>query len=197
MKKISLLATSALLTSSLYGAGFYVGAGIGSGTGTQTRDYSTGGSFETQYDVTSTTVKFGVITATNNRMELSINAITADRTGGNIFFQNTDDTESSEFTGFDLDYLITIGDNKMFAPYIGLGFGIYDNGDVHGVNTSTGTTETATGVALNAGVGVLYAPIENFELEAAYKYKTMSWNLSDPDMSEDMTQLYFGANFKF
>ncbi len=177
---------------------YYVGMGIGSGSGTQTRDYDSGDSYTTDYDTSSTTIKFGWIYNSGNRFEISVNNISADRTGGNTFYQNDNSSDTdSEFTGYDLDYLFVWGEDSKLKPYLDLGMGVYKNDEITGYDSSSGDVETATGLALNYGVGLFYDITENIELEAAYKGKHISWNLENPDTSESITFLYTGINYKF
>ncbi|MDB4257389.1 porin family protein [Arcobacteraceae bacterium] len=186
--------TSAVADDSKY----YVGFGLNNGSGTQTRTYSSVGEYETNYDTSSKNIKFGFLLQSKDRMEISIDTIAADYTDGNSFnLSNTLFDKSSEFTGFNLDYLLMFNGDEKLKPYIDLGFGIYNNKEITGINSSTGNTDTATGLALNFGVGLVYGITDNFELETSYKMKGISWNLENPDVSEKISMSYIGANFKF
>ena len=202
MKK-SLGLASLLLAGSLYGASedagkWYVGFGTTSGSGTQTREYSTGGSYSTEYDTSGSGIKIGKVLANENRFEFSINTIEAEYTEGNYFNANvTSGDTTSEFTGYDFDWLITIGENKKLLPYIDLGFGIYNNDEIRGYASGSNTEESATGFALNLGLGLISELTENIEIEGAYKTKSIGWNLANPDVSEDISYLYLGLNLKF
>ncbi len=202
MIKKSLIVASLLLAgTSVFAADtnkFYIGAGVNSGSGTQTRSYSSGGEYETEYDASSTNIKFGFLLNSGNRMEIGIETITADKSGGNNFNANTTSGDtSSEFTGYNLDYLIMFNGKEKLKSYIDLGFGIYKNDEITGYNSSTGSAETATGIALNLGAGLVFGITDNIEIEGAYKMKSISWNLENPDTSEKINMLYIGANIKF
>jgi hypothetical protein len=180
----------------------YLGFGLSSGSGTQTRDYTStyytqGGTYETEYDASGKTIKLGYIFESKNRFEFSISSFDAKRTAGQTFNMNTNDVQNSKFTGYDLDWLFTFRNKEALQPYLGLGFGVYKNNDIDGYNTTTGNSDTATGLALNLMGGATYHFNDTFELEAAYKSKYIGWNLENPDMKENIGSLYFGANIKF
>lgn len=175
----------------------YIGFGTTSGSGTQTRDYNTGNSFETEYDTSSNVYKIGWILSSKNRVELSIDNVEAERTGGNPFVANTNSSDTtSEFKGYNIDFLFTLGNSDTILPYIDLGFGSYKNDEIRGLNSS-GNMESASAISLNLGVGTFVSLTENFELEAAYKMKRMNWNLDNPDVTENFKYVYLGANLKF
>lgn len=178
----------------------YVGLGVSSGSGTQTREYSypfTSGTYTTDYDTTGKTVKIGYIFESKNRFEFSVSSFDAKRTSGNSFAMNTNDKQNSKFVGYDLDWLFTFRNKESLQPYLGLGFGLYKNNDIDGYNTTTGKSDTATGLALNLLAGATYHFDDTFELEAGYKSKYIGWNLENPDMKENIGAFYIGANFKF
>ena len=202
MLKKSLMVASLLLagTSSVAKdtSKYYIGIGINSGSGIQTRSYSSGGEYETEYDASSTNIKFGFLRSDGNRWEINVDTIAADKTGGSTFNANTTSNDtSSEYSGYNLDYLIMFNGEEKLKPYIDLGFGIYNNDEITGYNSSTGTAETATGFALNIGAGLVYAVTNNIEIEGTYKMKSISWNLENPDTSEKINMMYIGTNIKF
>jgi len=177
---------------------YYVGIGLNIGSGTQTREYSSGGEYETEYDASSTNIKFGFLKSNGNRLEISIEKISADQTGGNAF--NANDTfgdKTSEFIGYNLDYLFVFNSENKLKPYVDLGLGVYKNDEISGYNTSTGDPDTATGIAVNLGAGLIYGITDNIEIESAYKIKSIAWNLDNPDTREIINMMYIGANIKF
>ncbi len=180
----------------------YLGFGLSKGSGTQTREYANTyytypGTYTTDYDASGKTLKLGYIFESKNRFEFSISTFDAKRTAGNSFAMNTNDTQNSKFVGYDLDWLFTFRNKEALQPYLGVGFGIYKDNDIDGYNTTTHSTETVTGLALNLMGGATYHFNDTFELEAAYKSKYIGWNLENPDMKENIGSLYFGANIKF
>lgn len=178
----------------------YVGFGLSNGSGTQTREYSypyTAGTYTTDYDASGKTVKIGYIFESKNRFEFSISSIDAKRTAGNNFAMNTTDTQNSKYTGYDFDWLFTFRNKEPLQPYLGVGFGVYKNDDIHGYNTTTGNADTATGLAFNLMGGATYHFDDTFELEAGLKSKYIGWNLENPNMHESIGSLYIGANIKF
>lgn len=193
---ITLFIGSSLVASESYK--YYVGAGFSTGSGSQTRFYSSGSEFETEYDSSATALKIGMKLKNGNRVELSFNNISADKTEGNTFFQNIDSSDtSSEYGGYDFDYLLLFSKSEPLRPYLTVGFGLYDNNEITGYNSTTGEADTASGFALNFGAGILFSITTNIELEASYKIKTISWNLENPDTSEQINALYLGANLRF
>jgi len=192
---ITLFIGSSLVASESYK--YYVGAGFSTGSGSQTRSYSSGGEAETEYDSSATALKIGMKLKNGNRVELSFDNISADRTGGNTFVHNIDSSDtSSEYSGYGFDYLLLFSKSEPLRPYLTVGFGLYKNNEITGYNTS-GEADTASGFALNFGAGVLFSITTNIELEASYKIKAISWNLEDPDTSEQINALYLGANLRF
>jgi len=193
---ISLLAVTSATATDINK--YYIGFGLNSGSGTQTRTYYSGTEYDTEYDASSTNIKFGFLRSDGNRWEIGIETISADKTGGNTFNANsTRGDTSSEYTGYNLDYLIMFNDEEKLKPYIDLGFGIYKNDEIIGYDSSTGTAESATGLALNLGAGIVYGITDNIEIEGAYKMKSIGWNLVSPETSEKINMLYIGANIKF
>ena len=200
LKKSLIAASICLATTSAVAStnNYYIGVGVNGGSGTQTRTYSSGGEYETEYDASSANIKFGFLLNSGNRFEINIDSITADRTGGNTFFANTNSSDvDSEYVGYNFDYLIMFNGENKLKPYMDLGLGVYNNDEITGYNTSTGEAETATGLALNLGLGLTYSITSNIEVESAYKFKAISWNLDDPDTSEEISSIYVGVNFKF
>jgi len=200
MIKKSLIAASLLLasTSAFAQSKYYVGVGINTGSGTQTRSYASGGEYETEYDASSTNIKFGLIKPSGNRLEFTIETIAADRTGGNAFVQNVNHSDTtSEYVGYNFDYLFVFNAEDSLKPYIDLGVGLYKNDEITGYSATTGEAETASGIALNLGAGLLYGVTDNIEVETAYKMKSISWNLENPDTSETINMIYLGVNLTF
>jgi hypothetical protein len=176
----------------------YVGFGIGTGSGEQTRDWSypLSGTFTTEYDAKSTSFKFGHIFESKNRFELSYNIIKADATKG-TFAMNTTNTKSSTYKGFDFDWLFTFRNQEVLQPYLLVGFGLYNNDDIDGYNANTGKADTARAFSFNYGAGFNYMLGESAELEVAYKGKSLAWNMENPDISDKLGVLYLGVNYKF
>lgn len=186
----------------------YIGINMTSGLGTQTRNYSssyinnyyeqnTNGSAETEYDISGINLKVGFITKRKDRIEISFSSITATKLNGDNFNINTNDTQKSKLTGIDMDYLLTIGENKMILPYLSLGYGVYKNNDIDGYNLNTGEKTTATGLSLNIGAGLISEIVRNIELEVSYRIKRISYNIDDPDIKESIKMAYLGINFIF
>lgn len=199
--KINVLLSSLILTIGINANAsdnnIYFGYDKEFGSGSQTRTYDAGGVNETEYDTSANRFKLGFILESQNRFEISINNISAEYTSGKTFNANqTVGDRSSEFSGFDLDWLFTIGENKTVLPYIDLGFGIYNNDEIKGTNNS-GDVESATALAFNLGLGLISEVNDNFELEIGYKYKGLAWNLEDPTVKESIRYFYFGGNVKF
>lgn len=178
----------------------YFGFGIGSGSGSQNMkmdNYYYTGSYETNYDSKTTTFKIGHIFPSKNRFELSFNKINASAINGEYFLLNETDYENSTYTGFDLDWLLTLSTNKYIQPYLMIGFGFYSNDDIHGYRYDTGEEDITRALALNGGIGFNYIISNIVDLEVAYKIKSMSWNIEEPDIDDRVNSLYVGMNLKF
>ncbi len=165
-------------STALFGAGmkdWYVGAGLIGGTGS----FEYTGSAADYDSIGGIDIKFGVIRDNDNRFEFSRTAITAES-----------GTTETKYKGTDFDYIWTanLNGDSFFLPFITAGFGSYD------VETST---TTASGFAINAGVGFYLLLEYDLEIEVAVKQKNIAWEASGIDVTTKFKRNYVGIKYKF
>ena len=184
MKILKNLVLAGLLSTGVYAEDMYIGVGVMTGSGTQTLKYN-GTTYTADYDTSATSIKFGYITEDNNRMEFAINKFDLEGTKGG----------TDTYTGWDFNYLWSFLDGNLH-PYLGLGIGMYTSDKMEG-ETESGDTENATALALVGSIGLVYSINKSVEIETGYKFHSLAWNYADVDLTDDFSNLYVGANFKF
>ena len=187
MKKFSKICLAALLSGGIaYAANnSYIGFGGMIGNGTQSVTYN-GDTDSANYNMSGMGFKFGVITKSKNRVEFSLNQLDGHNENG-----------SDTYTGFEMNYLITFMNEHSFNPYVGLGVGYYVSKNMIGTDVDTGKEEHAKSVSLGCSVGLIYNLTDKIEIESALQYRHLSWNFVNYDVTDDIKNLYVGANYKF
>lgn len=195
MKKSLLLASFLFGASSVYAANagsFFVGASIGSGSGDI--EFTGAGDVTIDFDTSSTAFKAGFILENENRIVFSYETITTELDGWTLFGQTEPDN-----TGYNLDYQITLPMNNI-TPYFSLGLGSYE---FDGSESYSTDGSALTGLSYNYGVGVSVMIIPNFELEASYNGKIISWddiqysNSTTDEVTTNLSQFNVGVNILF
>jgi len=149
---------------------FYVGMGMVSGSGEFSADFGSA-----DYDSSSLPLKIGYMTKSDNRVEFSLDSSEHEFRG-----------YTGDVSGWNLDWNFTYPEHKLgdvVTPYWTIGFGSYDFED------------EVKGNSINYGIGALYDINKNIEVEASYKFKTISWDEDNADSKE--TAMYLGLNYKF
>jgi len=101
-----------------------------------------------------------------------------------------------EKIGFNLELLKAFDWDIYVYPFFKAGFGAgYLKTDADIVNQSL------TYGSWNLGTGIFIPYNESFDIELAYEYKTLSYQKTDPALtqspSSDLNSIYFGVNFRF
>ena len=187
MKNIKIIIFLVLLSSGLFAKNMYVGIGMMGGSGKQTLKYD-GNTYKADYDTSASSFKFGFILRNQNRIEFSVNKF-------DITCKDSSWTDT--YTGYDINYLWTFLNRDQIQPYIGLGFGLYTSDNMYGQNIKTGDIENASALALVLSGGVLFNIEEHIELEVNFNYHNLRWNYEDFDLSDDISTIYVGVNYKF
>jgi opacity protein-like surface antigen len=168
-------------TSSLEDAGkSYFGVGVMKGNGSETHE---GGvtKEDTKLDTTAMSLKYGWIGKSANRAEFDLTSFSANKASGSNLYGNQ---QKMNFYALNFNYLVTIGGNKRFLPYIGAGIGV--------------TTDSNADWNLGVSAGILFGLTAGLELEIAYKALRTSMAYDKNEYGTlTVYNPYAGLNYKF
>lgn len=181
MKKILLMLALILSAHAAPHNDWYVGLGFFNGDGKQVATVNGQGS-TTTFDTSGADIKFGVIFNSGNRFEFSASSMDVEASGNKVTIK-----------GRDFDWIFTPKLNNaksIFAAFVSAGFGTY---------SSSGFD--SNGFSVQAALGGNIRLYDVLEFEISYREKLIIW--SDPsnsplrDISYTMSNVYFGAKYKF
>ena len=172
---------------------FYMGYGIGVGSGKFTREVTSSGVLtesEKEIAVFTGTLKLGYAGQNNNRWELSITGITAEY----------EDETTDKLSGVDIDwYAVYEVATPGYKPFWSIGLGSYVWEDTE---SQVSTGENIKGGAFNLGLGVYIDVNKKLEVELAYKIKGIGWQelvsgTTTYQYGHSYGTIFVGLNYRF
>lgn len=168
---------------------FYVGIDLSKGSGTTKFSVTNGNSSKRHYDMTSLTMKFGLI-FDEDRLQFSYDVIDA-KDGGYI----------ERFSGLNVDY-ISVYKSDDISLFWTIGLGSYSYKDSA---TFVVGSDDVKGLSYNYGLGFMYDISKNFDFEIAFRSKILNWQdlyqvgNHNIKYSNRFTSnaIYYGLNYKF
>jgi len=171
---------------------FYVGVNLATGSGTETATIDDV-EYEEDFSAGSTRFALGYVSSPQGRIEVSYGGYSLD-------FDNADEDEEITSLDFDGYYLFGESDVRGFVT-AGLGFTTYEDTAEY-----TLANEDLSGISFQFGGGVIFAPVDNIELEASLRIKAIGWqqievsngfSSTDVQLATGLTLLGIGGKVLF